>query len=148
MKTGLLRAILAGISLFLAHPAEAIPDASGPTIVISRDNGGNLVEYARMVTRARNANTFVRFQGQCASSCTLFLSLRSSQTCISRGASFVFHRAYGAQEDFNQWGTEYLIERYPDWVRRWINANGGLTSRLIRMDYAYASQFLRPCGRA
>jgi hypothetical protein len=89
----------------------------------------------------------VVFNGQCASACTMFLSLNNDRTCIAPGASFVFHRAYGASADMNAWGTEFMIRQYPAWVRDWIARNGGLTDRLIRMDYAYASRFMRPCQR-
>jgi hypothetical protein len=57
----------------------------------------------------------------------------------------VFHRAYGASADMNAWGTNFMIRQYPAWVREWIAHNGGLTDRLIRMDYAYASRHMRPC---
>lgn len=116
--------------------------------VITNDNGGDLVSYAQSVSRARIDNTQVAFNGRCASACTLYLSLSPSQTCITRGASFWFHRAYGARPDFNQWGTDYMMTRYPAWVRRWIAAHGGLSNRLMRMDYTYAAQHMRPCRMA
>lgn len=113
--------------------------------VISNDRGGSIVSYAQDVSRMRTQDTFLVFNGQCASACTLYLGLGSQRTCIAPGASFVFHRAYGASADMNQWGTDYMIRQYPDWVRSWIARNGGLTNRLIRMDYEYASRFMRPC---
>lgn len=123
-----------------AAPAQAqrAVDATGP--------GGSVVEFAQRVSIARIQNAPVRFYGRCESACTLFLSLPASRTCIVPGASFSFHRARGATDDFNQWGTDYMMSRYPEWVRAWINAHGGLTHRLLRMDYAYASQFIRTCG--
>ncbi|WP_147450711.1 hypothetical protein [Rhodophyticola porphyridii] len=117
----------------------------GQVNVIGNDNGGDLVEYAQIVSRARIENAQVAFRGSCASACTLYLSLSPSQTCIARGASFVFHRAYGARSDVNQWGTNYMLTRYPTWVRQWIEARGGLSDRLLRMDYSYASRHLRRC---
>lgn len=131
----------------IAPEAGAAPQIlqRGQVNVIGNDNGGDLIEYAQMVSRARRQSAQVAFSGNCASACTLYLSLSPSQTCITRGASFVFHRAYGARPDVNQWGTDYMLARYPDWVQRWIDQRGGLSDRLMRMDYAYASRFLRRC---
>ena len=38
------------------------------------------------------------------------------------------------------------MKKYPDWVRNWIEVQGGLSSRLIKMDYAYASRFIPSCA--
>jgi hypothetical protein len=146
MKTKYFRAAFACFLISIVQTTAAASDMGGPTFVISRDNGGSVVEYVRAVSRARRKNAFVRFEGQCASSCTLFLSLGQSHTCITRNVSFLFHRASGAQADVNNWSTDLMIEHYPQWVRQWISANGGLTDRLIRMDYAYASRYVRPCA--
>jgi hypothetical protein len=119
--------------------------SSASVHVIANDRGGSVVSYAQEVRRLRNQDKLVVFNGQCASACTMFLSLNSDRTCIAPGASFVFHRAYGASADMNAWGTDFMIRQYPAWVRDWIARNGGLTDRLIRMDYAYASRYMRPC---
>lgn len=154
------RLFAAVVSVFLASaPSFANPEArivasappavnvasSANVHVIANDRGGSVVSYAQEVRRLRNENKLVVFNGQCASACTMFLSLNTNRTCIAPGASFVFHRAYGASADMNAWGTEFMIRQYPAWVRNWIANNGGLTDRLIRMDYSYASRFLRPC---
>jgi hypothetical protein len=113
--------------------------------MIANDRGGSIVGYAQEVRRLRGDNKLVVFNGQCASACTMFLALGRNRTCIAPGASFVFHRAYGASADMNAWGTNFMIRQYPEWVQDWVARNGGLTDRLLRMDYAYASRFMRPC---
>jgi hypothetical protein len=137
-----------------ADPAARIVAGAPPAVnvastasvhVIANDRGGSIVNYAQEVQRLRRQDKLVVFNGQCASACTMFLSLNTNRTCIAPGASFVFHRAYGASADMNAWGTNFMIRQYPAWVREWIAHNGGLTDRLIRMDYAYASRHMRPC---
>jgi hypothetical protein len=113
--------------------------------VISNDNGGSVVGYAQAVARLRGQDTLVVFNGRCASACTLFLALEDERTCIAPGASFLFHGASGASRDMNEWGTRFMMGQYPQWVRDWITRNGGLTNRVIRMDYAYASRFMQTC---
>lgn len=133
----------------LASSSTAVTVVSSASVhVVANDRGGSIVTYAQEVRRLRNQNKLVVFNGQCASACTMYLSLNSDRTCIAPGASFLFHRARGASVDMNAWGTDFMISQYPAWVRDWIARNGGLTDRLIRMDYAYASRFMRPCRMA
>lgn len=145
MKLGKLFVALLSVFVFTAELGHA---QRSQTIVISYDNGGNLVKYAQKVSRARVDNVQVKFNGRCASACTLYLSLSPSQTCITRGAKFLFHRAYGARSDVNAWGTRYMVEKYPQWVRSWISQNGGLTHQPLEMSYSYASKHLRKCNSA
>lgn len=113
--------------------------------LISNDNGGDIITYAQRVAQVRSQPTLVVFNGTCASACTLFLSLSPTRTCIMPGASFLFHRAYGASRDMNQWGSDYMMRQYPQWVQAWIAQRGGLRRDLMRMDYAYASRFMPTC---
>ncbi|AHM03581.1 hypothetical protein roselon_01190 [Roseibacterium elongatum DSM 19469] len=105
-----------------------------------------MIEYARRANIARATGATVQFRGRCQSACTMYLSLPRANTCIMPGASFTFHAAYGATSDMNRWATRYMLDRYPSWVRAWISANGGLSQRLLRMDYSYASRFIPTCG--
>ncbi len=130
-------------------PAQSATANQTPGVIeISHDHGGSIVQYAQQMTRARQQGRQIAFGGQCASACTMYLSLPSSQTCIRPGATFGFHLAHGSNAGFNQWGTDFMVNRYPGWVRAWINAHGGLTNRVIWMDYAYASRFIRSCASA
>lgn len=113
--------------------------------MIANDNGGSIIGYAQKLNRMRAGNSLVVFNGQCASACTIFLALSTNRTCILPGATFVFHAAYGASNDMNAWGTNFMMRTYPQWVRNWIESRGGLSGRLIRMDYRYASRYMRTC---
>lgn len=142
-------AVLSIVSLCLVWtpPTHAAEPSRSNTIIISHDQGGDIVNYAQRVSRAKHSNAQVRFQGKCQSACTMFLALPAHQTCIAPGASFSFHRAYGASNEMNAWGTQYLLKSYPVWVASWIQRNGGLKRNLIHMDYAYASQHIPSCSR-
>jgi hypothetical protein len=115
-------------------------------VVVASGAGGSVVEFARRASTARATGATVQFTSRCQSACTLYLSVPRDYTCIMPGASFTFHRAYGSTRQFNQWATDYMFDRYPAWVRSWIAAHGGLTDRLLRMDYSYASRFIPTCG--
>jgi hypothetical protein len=45
----------------------------------------------------------------------------------------------------NAVAKQYLWNTYPQWVRAYITARGGLTSKLLTMTHAYAPKFLKPC---
>ena len=115
---------------------------------IGNDNGGSVVSYAQAVQRLRGQDTLIVFDGRCASACTLYLSLQSTRTCLMPGSSFLFHRAHGARPELNHWATEFMMSQYPAWVRSWIRSQGGLTDRVLRMEYSYAARFMRTCRAA
>jgi hypothetical protein len=113
---------------------------------IGNDRGGYVIQYASKLQKMKQAGTQVQFTGRCYSACTLYLALPRSQTCISPRASFTFHAAYGAGPKGNQIATSYMLNKYPSWVRSWINSQGGLSRRLITMPYDYTSKHMKTCG--
>lgn len=112
---------------------------------IRNNNGGYVVQFALQVARHQKTGQPVRFLGSCDSSCTLFLGLPRHQTCIAPGAYFRFHAPQAKSATTRAVAEKFMMTRYPSWVRTWIASKGGLSSTLIRMDYAYASQYLRQC---
>ena len=113
--------------------------AACSTTTIRNDRGGNVVKYAIKVGKTKA----VRFDGECMSACTLYLA--HPNKCLTRRASFWFHRPYGSTPANNNISAEFMLRSYPLWVRDWIANNGGLTSRMIVMPYSYAIQHMRPC---
>jgi hypothetical protein len=127
---------------------QASADVSTRPMQVATGPGGSVVEYAKRVSKARLGGHAVTFRGRCGSACTLFLALPTSDICITPGASFQFHRPYGASKEFNAWAEEFMLGNYPPWVRRWIEDRGGLSHRLLRMDYSYAAKFIPTCRTA
>jgi hypothetical protein len=135
-----------------ASPSEAIPlsgswrlhDPTRP-VTIANDRGGYVVDYALQLHRWQQNGTRVRFHGRCQSACTLYLALPKNQTCIARGASFTFHAPSGSSPSASRFAKIYMNKTYPHWVRSWIASNGGLTRRLITMNYSYAAKFIATC---
>jgi hypothetical protein len=115
---------------------------------IGGDRGGYVVQYALRMLKLKQSGKPVQFAGGCLSACTIYLALPPSQTCISPGASFGFHAPYGSSPSGNRMARMYMLKSYPGWVRSWISSRGGLSNRVITMNYAYASKFMKPCGTA
>jgi len=65
--------------------------------------------------------------------------------CISRGAFFRFHAPKHRSAQAASYAKNYMMRKYPGWVRSWISQNRGLSNRLITMNYKYASRFIPAC---
>lgn len=159
MRTGIrsyAAATLAGIILAIASTtAEAASDnriaSKGQVRYLSYTNignnsGGHVINYALQTLKWKKSGRKIRFSGRCASACTLYLGLPAENMCISPGASFHFHAPYGASARGNRIARSYMLRTYPGWVRAWLNRNGGLNSRLVAMNYSYASRFIKSCA--
>src|SRR5215208_1268673 len=149
----ILPVIATGVMLSMgvqhAHSAPLFgPSRSKNYQRIGSDRGGYVVQYALRMLKLKQSGKPVQFAGSCQSACTIYLALPPSQTCISRGASFGFHAPYGSTPSGNRMARMYMLKTYPGWVRSWISSRGGLSSRVITMNYAYASKFMKPCGTA
>jgi hypothetical protein len=118
------------------------------SVEIGNDSGGFVAEYAIRLYEMREARQKVRFVGMCDSACTLFLALPAEQTCITEGAYFRFHAPSAPSASAATAVAAYMMRKYPQWVRAWIAARGGLSDRLATMDYAYAQNFMRTCASA
>lgn len=127
-----------------ASEEQSLPP-SRKSVSISNNSGGMIVVFALQVAEYRDAGTLVKFSGRCDSACTLFLSLPKQQTCISPGAYFRFHAPAARSSRTERLAQAFLMGKYPDWVRSWIQEKGGLSNQLFRMDYAYASRFIPGC---
>jgi hypothetical protein len=115
-------------------------------VEIGNDSGGYVAEYALRLYEMREARQRVRFVGLCDSACTLFLALPPEQTCITERAYFRFHAPSAPSASAAASVAAYMMRKYPQWVRAWIAAQGGLSDRLATMSYAYAQNFIRTCN--
>jgi len=118
---------------------------SANEFVVRNDSGGYVVAYAMRVADLKRGERKLRFAGRCDSACTMYLGLPRNKVCLEPGAYFRFHRPTARSSATVAAATEFLLRSYPEWVRQWIVANGGLTSSLKTMSYDYASRFLPTC---
>jgi len=141
--------LAAGISLMpaIANASTYSNTSKGPAETIYSNPGGRIIDFALQAAKYRASRKLVQFAGQCDSSCTLFLGLPRSQTCISPGASFRFHAPVANNERASYKAKLYMLSKYPGWVRSFIAKRGGLTHNLITIDYSVASRFIPSCSR-
>jgi hypothetical protein len=120
-------------------------DLPSGVLTIQNEPGGYITDYAMRMMEWRAKGVSVRFTGSCDSACTLYLALPYEQTCITEGASFRFHAPIAETQHARRIAEEYMLNTYPGWVRAWIEAMGGLSGELIRMDYQYAENYMQIC---
>ena len=118
---------------------------SPKNVVISANSGGSVGGFVRKARFLKNSRAKIQFRGRCDSACTLLLALPKSQTCVAPGAYFRFHAPVSRNRQMARLAHRYMMRKYPGWVRSHIVRRGGLTGRLITINYAYASKFMRRC---
>jgi len=103
---------------------------------ITDDAGGLIQTYVQRFSQARDSGERIVVDGQCLSACTLVLAfVPRERICVTPNAVFGFHAAwsYDAQggQASDRAGTDSLWKMYPEHIRRWIRAHGGLHQTLI-----------------
>lgn len=116
-----------------------------PTKIVRNDPGGLISTYAFRVGQLQKHDGKVRISGKCQSACTLYLALPRKDVCITPNAQFGFHYPSKGTPGNKRRGANYMMRKYPYWVRSWIRSRNGLRNRMMVMDYRYASRYLPTC---
>lgn len=110
--------------------------ASAQIVRIANDPGGQIGTYIDKYRTLNGSGDRVIIDGLCASACTIVLGVVSpDRICVTPRARLGFHAAWDYGENgrtvTNPEATRVLYDMYPSKVRKWINAHGGLRSRMI-----------------
>ena len=106
------------------------------TVRISDDVGGRIGKYVDAYAAVRASGEMVVIDGACLSACTLVLGIvPRDRICVTRKATLGFHAAWMPGPEgkpvHSAVGTQALWEVYPQHLKRWINARGGLQRKMI-----------------
>ena len=99
-----------------------------PLTVVDGSEGGLISEYNFYWQRISALNGPVKIMGMCQSACTMVMAhIPKDRLCFGDAGHLKFHQARVSQggpiaPDSTQW----MINQYPDDVRSWIVAHGGL----------------------
>src|SRR5688572_8345108 len=122
VTASLVAGLTVAIHCEVAHSTPLIEPMHRQDVTrISNDRGGYVVEYVARLHKLRQAGTQVQFTGRCLSACTIYLALPRDQICVSSRASFSFHAPYGAGSRGNRIALSYMLNKYPSWVRNWVD---------------------------
>ena len=127
-----VRATLLGAALFIA----SLTTGASATMRISDDVGGRIGAYVDQYSEIRNSGERVVIDGACLSACTLVLGIvPRNRICVTRKAMLGFHAAWmpgaNGKPVPSAVGTQALWDLYPQNVRHWINARGGLSPKMM-----------------
>lgn len=125
---------------------QALPVLADSIIQIGSNPGGRIGDFVSRKQRYEQQGALVSFSGSCDSACTLLLALPHKNTCITPDAVFRFHAPKAASARTSRAALNYMMAQYPGWVRNWLSGHNGLTTRLVSMDYRYASKFMQQCN--
>jgi hypothetical protein len=140
LLTGLLAAVLLLAGVGASHAVVRIAD----------DRGGRIGTYVDKYQGLRTSGETVIIDGLCASACTIVLGAVSpDKICVTSHAELGFHAAwdFGAngRAVTNTEATHMLYSMYPQAVKRWIAARGGLTPRMIFLKGKQLQALYKPC---
>lgn len=126
--------------------APKIPNVDPtPSIVIRNNLGGMIGDFLLLKTFLEKYNVKVTFDGPCISACTMLLRMPEKNVCITPKASFWFHKASHSDPELAEKASVALLEYYPEWVKTFLNDNGGLKKDFTIMKYDYAKKHLPLC---
>jgi len=111
--------------------------ASANALTITDDPGGVIGDKNREVLNAFLAGEFVTIDGYCGSACTLYLINRN--VCATSRAILMFHAASAPD------GTAYLWKAYPENIKAYITARGGLTKKPIIVSGKEVQKLIPAC---
>jgi hypothetical protein len=103
---------------------------------ISDDVGGRIGAYVEQYSQVKQNGERVVIDGTCLSACTLVLGIvPRDRICVTRRAMLGFHAAWMPGPEGkpipSSAGTQALWELYPQHVKRWISARGGLSPKMM-----------------
>jgi hypothetical protein len=110
------------------------------TIEIADDKGGFVTLYQQKWEKLAAQKDTVRITGICASACTLLTGyFPRKDICVTPTAALGFHAGTFP------FVTNVLLRIYPDDIKKWIDAHGGLTWQLIWMQRPEIYKFFHKC---
>ncbi|MGQ2908727.1 MAG: hypothetical protein ACT6QU_12310 [Aliihoeflea sp.] len=123
----------------------------GDTCVIRDNPGGDVRKFLAAAKEIRRSGKRVVIDGQCASACAIFADVARERVCITKRATFGFHKAsvFRAQVTGNVRKWERIRRHDPEHssdIANWVYRNGGFpVSGLNVMPASEGAKFWRRC---
>jgi hypothetical protein len=110
------------------------------TIQVADDHGGFVYLYQQKWEKLAAQKANIRIVGICASACTLLTGyFPRNDICVTPDAALGFHAGTFP------FVTDTLMQIYPEDIRKWIDAHGGLTFQLIWLQRPEIYKYFRKC---
>jgi hypothetical protein len=97
--------------------------------VLQNELGGAIDQHWRRFTLLLASGDQVEVRGKCQSACTLITArIPKNRLCFAADAHLAFHwsRLVSGDGPVSREATQWMLDRYPEDIRAWIDALGGI----------------------
>ena len=102
------------------------------TIVLQYEPGGIIGEHMKRWRELAQSGDDVEIRGPCFSACTLIVGyVPKERLCFGDYASLQFHAAREADGKMSEWATWSMFSNYPNDIRNWLKARGGVPKMTV-----------------
>src|SRR6266446_2180365 len=128
-----------------AQPAARIPAKT--KIVLYNEPGGIIQDHVRRWQALAASGDDVEIRGPCVSACTLIMAfVPSDRICFGEAASLKFHMAGHVNQEPNIDTARWMLNQYPQDIRLWIRAKGGVEKMTFYAMWKLAAEELWAMG--
>jgi hypothetical protein len=134
--------------------AQSNPEPRRTTTVLYAEPGGDFWSHWNRFKALADSGDDVEIRGPCASGCTLIMvHVSNDRLCFGEAASLKFHVARDPKsgEPDVAFTTRMMVNQYPQDIRKWIMAKGGVEKMNIQQMWTLDAPELwkmgyRKCG--
>src|SRR5262245_42146230 len=131
------------------HP-PAQPAARSPAktkTVLYNEPGGIIQDHVKRWRALAASGDDVEIRGPCVSACTLIMAfVPSDRICFGEAASLQFHMAGYVNQEPNIDTARWMLNQYPQDIRLWIRAKGGVEKMTFYAMWKLAAEELWAMG--
>jgi hypothetical protein len=129
-----------------AQPAAIIPAKT--KTVLYNEPGGILQDHIKRWQALAASGDNVEIRGPCVSGCTMIMAfIPSDRICFGDAASLQFHMARNAtNQEPNVDSARWMLNQYPQDIRLWIRAKGGVEKMTIYAMWKLTAEELWAMG--
>jgi len=130
------------------RPADAPASVPLPKTVLYYEPGGIFQDHMKRWQKLAESGDDVEIRDACMSGCTLIMMhIPSYRLCFGEAASLQFHLAWikeTGKPDMNL--SKWMFDNYPQNIRDWLKANGGLEKMSIEEMWELPAKVLWRMG--
>ena len=127
-------------------PAQPAATAKTKTVLYN-EPGGIIQDHVKRWRALAASGDDVEIRGPCVSACTLIMAfVPSDRICFGEAASLQFHMAGYVNQEPNIDTARWMLNQYPQDIRLWIGAKGGVEKMTFYAMWKLAAEELWAMG--
>jgi hypothetical protein len=131
-----------------SQPSAEPAKQAKPKTVLYNEPGGIISDHWKRWQALALSGDDVEIRGACTSACTLIMAhIPNDRLCFGESASLQFHASRNATSGEPSISTtQWMINSYPQDIRRWIIAKGGVEKMTIEQAWTLSAPELWAMG--